>query len=71
MEKKKKKLENLKKFQLKSDGKKDLTGGQGGPVYITPSWAPTTQVCTGNCGLNVNPNGSSQWSGDSISFDWD
>lgn len=26
-------LESLKKFQVKNEGKKDVTGGSGGPVY--------------------------------------
>jgi len=71
MEKKKKSLESLKKFQVKNEGKKDLTGGQVGPTWTPPSWAPTSQICHGNCGLNIYPDGHSESTGNSISFDWD
>ncbi|SIQ27050.1 hypothetical protein SAMN05880574_10930 [Chryseobacterium sp. RU37D] len=69
MEKKKKSLEKLKKFQLNNEKNKTVLAGSGG--YVAPSWAPTTQTCTGNCHLDIYPDGTSTSSGDNISLDWD
>lgn len=46
-------LESLKKFQVKNEGKKDVTGGSGGPTYNGPIQA-TTRIGDVTCNMDIS-----------------